>query len=301
MEFHHENSLHILLSGLFDYAGMFPPANRSFEEALRETASFRVSISRPWMLASDIVLDTEHTHKLRGVNLVVYGARSPFRVCVLATEDPTRVLEEVGYITHKEPPAVVTSIEVKVSPASVAETLEHYGVFCSTHGTLLCLEPNLSLDSWSSDLSATVAALQRSPLRPALKCRLTGPTGISSERFAAAIIAADEAGIPLKVTGGLHHPVVEPERYPFPMGFLNVSVGVMFHRLLRECVPANLLEEILTNQNPEAFTFGSQLGYKDLRMSLADLQKVKSASHFSIGSCSLHEPDEDLTRLFPTW
>ena len=292
------NSLHILLASLFDYAGMFPPASRSFEAALKETSSLENKLSRPWMVASDIVLDTEHAHKLRGVNLGQYSARNPFRVCVLATEDSQRVLDEVSHLLRKEPSVVVTSIEVKASPDAMTETLEQYGSFCSAHGILLCVEPNLSQETWREDLTATVAALKTSPIRPALKCRLTGPTGIGAERFAAAIIAANECGVPLKVTGGLHHPIVEPERYPFPMGFLNVSVGVMLHRHLGKRVSPKTLEEILTNQDPKAFSFGEQLGYKELRISLADLQRAKSKGHFTIGSCSLHEPDEDLSRVF---
>jgi hypothetical protein len=291
-------SLHVLLTKLFDYAGMFPPAARSFEGAIKETTSLGSSITRPWMVASDIVLDTEHTHKLRGVNLGEYGARVPFRVCVLATEDPQRVIDEASNLLRKEPPVVVTSIEVKAAPDAITETLEQYGSFCSAHGILLCIEPNLSTDTWKEDLTATIAALKASPIHPALKCRLTGPTGIAAERFAGAIIAANDAGIPLKVTGGLHHPIVEPERYPFPMGFLNVSVGVMLHRHLGKRVSAKILEEILTIQDPKAFTFGEQLGYKELRISLAELEQVKAMSHFTIGSCSLHEPDEDLSRLF---
>lgn len=300
MAYELENSLHLLLSSLFDYAGMFPPAGLSFEAALQECSSFERTLKRPWMVASDIVVDTEHTHTLRAVNLGAYAARSPFRVCVLATEDPERVIEEANQLLRKEPPVVIPSLEVKTSPDALAETLGQYGAFCSSHGILLCLEPNLSVDSWREDLNATVKALRASPLCPALKCRLTGHTGISAERFAAAIIAANDRSVPLKVTGGLHHPIVEPDRCPFPMGFLNVSVGVMLHRQLGELISPALLEEILTNQDPEAFSFGSHLGYKDLRISLTDLREAKARNHFTIGSCSLHEPDGDLSRLFPT-
>jgi|LauGreDrversion4_2_1035121.scaffolds.fasta_scaffold25433_2 hypothetical protein len=301
IHFDQGNSLHLLLANLFDYAGMFPPAARSFEAALRESCSLGGTLNRPWMVASDIVLDTEHAHKLRGVNLGAYSARNPFRVCVLATEDPERVREEAVQLLRKEPPVTISSLEIKVSPNTLTETLEQYGPFCASHGILLCVEPNLSVDGWRDDLAATISAL-RSPLfHPALKCRLTGPTGISADRFAAAIIAANDGGVPLKVTGGLHHPIVEPERYPFPMGFLNVSVGVLLHRCLKDKVSAKLLEEILTNQDAKAFSFGERLGFKDVTISLKELETAKAMGHFSIGSCSLHEPDEDLSRIFPSF
>ncbi|MEY4669115.1 MAG: hypothetical protein RL518_1814 [Pseudomonadota bacterium] len=299
MIFNQHNSLHIILSRLFDYAGMFPPAARSFEAALQESSSFERTLTRPWMVASDIVLDTEHVHKLQGVNVGAYAARNPFRVCMLATEDPERVVEEATQLLGKEPPIVITSLEVKTLPGALAETLGHYEPFCASHGILLCIEPNLSGDTWREELAATITFLAQCPLHPALKCRLTGPTAITAERFAAASIAANDSGVPLKVTGGLHHPIVEPDRYPFPMGFLNVGVGVLLHRHLGRRVSPELLTEIFTNQDPKAFTFGSQLAYKDMSISIADLQESKARSHFTIGSCSLHEPDMDLSRLFP--
>jgi hypothetical protein len=298
IHFDQGNSLHLLLANLFDYAGMFPPAALSFETALHETCSLAGTLTRPWMIASDIVLDTEHAHKLCGVNLGAYSARSPFRVCVLATEDSERVREDATSLLRKAPPVIISSIEIKTSIDSLYETLEQYGPFCASHGVLLCVEPNLSVDGWRDDLTAAINALRASPFHPALKCRLTGPTGISAERFTEAIIAANEGGVPLKVTGGLHHPIVEPVRYPFPMGFLNVSVAVMLHRCLGAQLSAKQLEEILTNQDAKAFTFGEQLGYRELRISLAELQRAKRGGHFTIGSCSLHEPDEDLSRVF---
>lgn len=300
IHFDQGNSLHLLLANLFDYAGMFPPAARSFEAALQETCSLAGALNRPWMVASDIVLDTEHAHKLRGVNLGAYSARNPFRVCVLATEDSERVREEATQLLKKEPPVTISSFEIKTSPSSLGETLEQYGSFCASRDILLCLEPNLSVDGWRDDLTATINTLRSSPFHPGLKCRLTGPTGISAERFAAAIIGANEGGIPLKVTGGLHHPIVEPTRYPFPMGFLNVSVGVMLHRCLGDKISAKALEEILTNQDARAFSFGERLGFKDLSVSINELGTAKAKNHFSVGSCSLHEPDEDLSRIFPS-
>jgi hypothetical protein len=299
MALHPDDSLRVLLTNLLDYAGMFPPASRSFEAALQESSSFTTTLSRPWMVSSDIVLDTEHAHKLLGVNLGMYAARTPFRVCLLATEDPDRVMHEATSLLRKEPKIEITSLEVKTSPELLDETLEQYGAFASSHGIPLCLEPNLSQEEWRKALHITVDTLRKSPIRPALKCRLTGPAGISSDRFAAAIIAANDHGVPLKVTGGLHHPIVEPDRYPFPMGFLNVSAAVMLHRHLGDKLSGATLDKILTNQDPRAFTFGERLGFRELRISLSELRAVKERGHFTIGSCSLHEPDGDLSRLFP--
>lgn len=292
------SSLRILLDRLFDYAGMFPPASRSFEEALQESGSFRATLKRPWMIASDLVLDTEHARKLIGVNLGVYPFPSPLRICLLGTEDPESVMETVRQIAHKEPAVAVSSVEIKGAPAAIAETIDQYASLVSSGETTLALEPNLSGDDWEGALQQAVASLRKSPLRPALKCRLTGATGITAERFAAAIITSCDAGVPLKVTGGLHHPIVEQERYGFPMGFLNVTSGVMFRRAFGGKITQSLLVEILTNSDHKAYGLGDALRFKELKLSLSELQHVKSIAPFTIGSCSLAEPDHDLTRLF---
>jgi len=292
------NTLRILLEHLFDYAGMFPPAARSFEEALGESSSFRETLQRPWMVASDLVLDTEHARKLSGVNLGIYDFSAPLRVCLLGTEDPESVIETARHLIRKEPAVEITSVEIKVSPESIDETIEQYASFLHEGTSLLALEPNLSGDDWEKVLACSVERLHGGSCRPALKCRLTGPTGIAADRLAAAIVAASDSRLPLKITGGLHHPIVERDRYEFPMGFLNVASGVMLRRALGAAVDRAALLRILTNGAPHAFTFGNVLCFEKLEISYEVLEKAKAVAPFAIGSCSLHEPDADLTRLY---
>lgn len=293
-----ENTFITLLTSVFDYAGMFPPASLSFEQALLESSSFATALTRPWMVASDIVLDAQHARKLLGVNLGIYSLSHPLSVCLLATEEPESVISTASQLARKEPHVTVTSLEIKAAPNDFADMIGFYADFAAQNSIQLALEPDLSGDDWETLLKAATRSLTRAGSKAALKCRLTGAAGISTERFAAAIVAASDSGLPLKVTGGLHHPIVEPDRYPFPMGFLNVTAGVMLRRALGDKVPQSRLVEILTNQATDAFTFGSSLRFKDIQISLSDLKRAKESGHFTIGSCSLREPDEDLSRLF---
>lgn len=293
-----ENTFRTLLTSLFDYAGMFPPASLSFEQALLESSSFTTALTRPWMVASDIVLDAQYARKLLGVNLGIYSLSHPLSVCLLATEEPESVIATASQLSHKEPHVTVTSLEIKAAPHDFADMISFYADFAAQHSIQLALEPDLSGDDWETVLKAAIRNLSNASATAALKCRLTGPTGISAERFAAAIVATSDSGLPLKVTGGLHHPIVEPARYPFAMGFLNVTAGVMLRRALGDRVSHARLVEILTNEADDAFTFGPSLRFKDLQISHSDLKRAKKAPHFTIGSCSLREPDEDLSRLF---
>jgi hypothetical protein len=58
-----------------------------------------------------------------------------------------------------------------------------------------------------------------------------------------------------------------------------------------------ILEPILINQHTGAFPFGARLRSKDLNISINDLGTAKAMNPFSVGSCSLHEPDGDLSRF----
>ncbi len=47
-------ALDALTNGLFDYAGMFPPAALSFPDALAESATFQQALSRPSIVGADM-------------------------------------------------------------------------------------------------------------------------------------------------------------------------------------------------------------------------------------------------------
>jgi len=294
-----QSPLDVLLHKLFDYAGMFPPAERSFDQALRESASFPTTLSRPWMVGSDLVLDTQHAKKLATENLLARGFTTPPVLCVLATEDMPQVKETLEALAAKPSHARLGALEIKVTPDSIASTISAYAALTTSLGALMAIEPDLSGDNWRETLSSAVATIARARAAVALKCRCSGPTGVGPDRLAAAIVEVCDTGIAFKVTGGLHHPIVEPDRYPFPTGFLNVAAALMIRRALGKTVPESFLLELLCNRSIRDIRLEKGLGFGSLFIDHAQLIQAKNQSHFSIGSCSLHEPDADLTRLVP--
>ncbi|MCB0338257.1 MAG: hypothetical protein KDD53_01575, partial [Bdellovibrionales bacterium] len=58
--------------------------------------------------------------------------------------------------------------------------------------------------------------------------------------------------------------------------------------------------ELLNNSDPNSFNFSEGLHWMDFSLSATEVERARNAAHFSIGSCSLHEPDADLKRLFPS-
>ena len=293
--------LHQLLDKLFDYAGMFPPAALSFERALEESADHSTSLQRPWLIGTDLVLDTAHTRLLATQDLQALGFTAPVSVAALVTEGAIAAVEAAQALEARSsaPACRVSSVEAKVSPETLPTIVKDLAVLTQKSGALIAVEPDLSTPDWQRGLNETITALSRSPLtkRLALKCRCTGPTGIDAEKLSHAIIAASDAGIGFKVTGGLHHPIVEPEIHASPMGFLNVAAAVYLRRALGEAISAAAITALLTNNSAAALSFGHGIRYANFAITPEELQRAKQRGHFSIGSCSIHEPDEDLTRL----
>lgn len=289
--------LDILLERLFDYAGMFPPASLPFEEALRESARLPSILIRPWLLSSDIVLDAAHARKLLSLDVAQVGFSRPLSLALLATESPQEIGQLAGTLAAQG--FRLSSIEVKAARGTCENAAASLAPIATRHASLLALEPDLSQDGWKQSLQEAVATC-RGTVNLALKCRCTGPTGIGPDRLAAALCAAADAAIALKVTGGFHHPIVEPSVHPYPMGFLNLAIALM---LRRECGPAaseEALASLLANDSIAALSLNEGVSALNLSLSLEALREARGQAHFSIGSCSLMEPDADLARLFPS-
>lgn len=302
--FRPDRPLDVLLEKLFDYAGMFPPASLPFERALSESAQFPASLERPWILANDLVLDTRHAHLLLGaVRNGSSGFTRPIRLVLLATESPAAVCELAEELVHDTAatanPIAISAIEAKSPQGSCAATIALFRACCIKLSAALAIEPELSVEPWRESLLEAVRAAFTEAGLVALKCRCTGPTGIAASRLAQAIAEACDAEIPFKVTGGFHHPIAEPAAHEYPMGFLNLAAAVMFRRALGHAAPLEILERLLTNSSAAALSLTTGLAFENLLLSAAKLQAAKKEAHFSIGSCSLHEPDADLLRLFP--
>jgi hypothetical protein len=301
--FNPNNALDLILNKLFDYAGMFPPAARSFSDALKEAADHPLTLERPWMIGSDLVLDTANSTLLASTDLREYRLPKTIYVSVLASEGLDKAFNAANSLLHSKNAVKiqVSAIETKISIESLSQDLTKLGVFIDEHETLAADEPDLSKSDWRDLLKIVVSSISASPHRSqiALKCRSTGPTGIGPDKLAAAIVAANDARIPFKVTGGFHHPIVEPQAHRYPMGFLNLASAVLIRRSLGAAFPAEEISRLLVKDSIKSFSFDQGLAYNQTRVTLEELSKAKNMAPFSIGSCSIHEPDRDLIRLIP--
>lgn len=313
-----------IVEALFDYAGLYPPASLSFEAALDQSLRFDEELQRPHLVGTDFVVGSELLPKLLESQHRLHGRRTLFRVAVILKTPPTErkaVVAEIGalfsqiegLVENERPPVRLVSCELR-STEPIEQLIPSLQVLLPQLVEKLgdCT-PFLFLECdqlLSSDLAARTALYEllhdantlNSRLRVGIKTRCGGASAATRTDLATLLLDTYHHSLPLKATAGLHHPLIERERYGNQVGFLTLAIARL---LLDKFGPERLihgdLEACLAAENPRDFNFSEEhFTWREFSLSLADLEAANERSLLRIGSCSIAEPDGDLARLFGT-
>lgn len=296
--------LEALLDGLFDYAGMFPPASLSFEDTLKNSAGFLASLRRPYLLGGDIVLDQTKLSLLTPAAISQAGfQRSPLRVCLLGQPltDSNRIFSALPGAGCR-----IVSYEVKLPwpfagfPQSAADAIAK--IRRSLERSIqLFVEPELSPADWENKLEAVFGLFdiinKPDPRAVGLKIRGSGPKAITNAVLSRLLPEVNKRGLPFKATAGLHHPL-RNTKAGNDLGFLNLATAFRLQCALGSELPKNRLLECLESEDAGVFGFNKALSWKECSIPATALQAAIQRVPFSIGSCSLNDPDDDIFRLF---
>lgn len=306
-------SLRALLTGIIDYAGLFPPAKLPMEPAIRNCARYR-SEPEAWMLGR-FICPAARLAELSPFVEELFASGAPLGVSALGRGGDTAEAFRAGLTADLQAIAefrarhgsrvVVDVLEVKL-PADIFRP--GYGA-CAIGG-FLCDE-------------ADRASAEAAGLRPFFEAGFTGEWrdnlghvlhflrggfklrcgGLEAAAFptpeqVAYVIANCAAGrVPFKATAGLHHPLRQPDA-PLGVtmhGFLNVfGAGVL-------AAARGLSEEqvrpIVEDDDATHFAF-DDAAFRWRELSASIEQIVHGRELFtSFGSCSFDEPRDDLRAL----
>ena len=323
--YRHMKTLEILCNKLFDYAGTFPPASLSFDEALKTTSSFTSELSRPHLVAVDLVTPVVNLAKIDSALLERTGVKQGRRFLISALvselgEKSGKLSGELlaikafnASLVDASIPIQTVAVECRLSkyaqedPASLHTPFDHIRDTLAGENIRLFLELDCSASRWVDELRSLCTALQRAnsflkgSVEFGVKVRGGGPTGVTNEKLAIIIPLVTEFNLPFKATSGLHHPIIETQPYgeANKLGFINLTMALMLSRALPGKFKGAAVERCLEGRSVRNFTFtDSKAGFEEFVITGAELQSAKKLSHFSIGSCSINEPDDDLVRLF---
>jgi hypothetical protein len=291
-----------LLASIVDYAGLFPPAALSMEEAVAEHARQRVGPGS-WMLGRFVVpaarLD-EFEEAILSDRAPSAGAErrpgAPWSLSALVGPAFTTHADEiVAFNARHGERARVDSVEFRVwSRAELDAALD---TIPGGLGVFVELPLNGGLDELLGVVKGR--AVNAKVRTGGIEAELIPPAS-SLARF---LEACASAGVPFKATAGLHHAVrgehpltYEPEAPRSTLhGFLNVFAAAAF---ARGGMPAGELEAVLRETRPAELRLDDAgLAWRDRSVTTDELALARRDFAVSFGSCSFAEPVAELAAL----
>jgi hypothetical protein len=300
-------SARALLTGILDYAGLFPPAQLPMPEAVRRYQRHRAG-GEGWLLARFVA----PASRLAELSPLLAGSSDrepPVRLAVLArpSELDGDIADILSFTDRHGECATVEQLELRLpdEPGLIAGTVEQSLAALRERlpAATPFFEPSL-LDRWPDRLSRAADAVGAAAADGAtlgLKVRCGGLDAAavpSPHAVAAALATCRRAGIPLKATQGLHQPLRHFDRAlgTTVHGFLNLFVaGVLGH--LHALSEQELLA-IVEESEAAAFRLDDNgLAWRELAAGLEGIAAARRAAVTSFGSCSFSEPRDALREL----
>ena len=304
---------HALLAGLFDYAGLFPPASVGLDQALANYARYRGS-RHGWMLGRLIVPAAQLAAcSEAGASYLPTGDGAfPWRLSALAAPDGEADVEQVRAFNrqHAEPSrgaAIVDTIELRVgSPDDVrgarAWASRGFEVFCEVEA--------------GPTMERVLDAVARAGLHAKLRTGGVTPDAFPpADHVAAFLCACVTRGVVAKATAGLHHgisgeyPLTYEDGSPHGtmFGFLNLVLGAGIvegaGRAAAQSVEVNAtVARLLGVRGHPTWLGHSSIEWRGangpiIEGPLEPFSVSGRALIRSIGTCSFEEPVEDARRI----
>lgn len=288
------NPVQVLLSGLIDYAGLFPPAQLGMNEAIRRYADYLVGQDAHALGRFILPLGRLPEFELEYAGL--YGASSRhWKLSVLAGPDPELDCALIAKFNTVNRHVRIVSVEAKAS--TVADIARLAMAFPPT------LEVWIELPV-GPDPTPLVQAIKsvgrRAKLRTGGVTQGAFPLPTDILRFLRACLAAN---VVCKVTAGLHHPVrgvypltEEPGSARGTMfGFLNIFLAAA---LIRQGGSDAAVLDLLHETESENFSNPpGEITWRGFRFTATDLSTTRQQLCRSFGSCSFTEPLAGLRSL----
>jgi hypothetical protein len=287
--------MHPAFDAIVDYAGLFPPASCSMDEAVANFAAYRAGPDRAmlgrFVVAASRLREFGETVTMQGrfpgreapwPLSVVFGANHP--------DELSRIADfEAAFELHG---LAVEAIEARVAtPGEISMVVERLPSEWEWYFELPHVD---DYDALVQEIKLTGGAAK---IRTGGTTPETFPTPGQLARFLAAVT---RHGVPFKATAGLHHPwrgmypltyAADSAQY-LMYGFMNVLFATA---LLQRGGDLETAQAVLEESDPGAFARGAgAITWRGHRMSLEMLATARADGFRGFGSCSFREPVDGL-------
>ena len=298
-------ALRSLLSGVIDYAGLFPPARLPLSEAVAHFAAYRES-EPAWMLRH-FILPAGQLDELAACAEPL-GQDKPWTLSLLVAADQQGELDRIAAFAKTAAGDFrVAALEIALSadaPAKrnplerqIERLLEQLGAHPLGKLDLFFEAAN---EEQRQALAEVLAGLDSADRVLGLKLR-TG--GMEARQFPTAVELSEVIrlcethSIPWKATAGLHHPLPHdcPQTGATMHGFLNLLFAVVLLRAGE--IGPETIQAVLTDRQSDHFSISeTHLHWQQAAAEIAQIEAGRRR-FLSFGSCSFQEPLEELAQL----
>ena len=279
-------AIETLLAGLFDYAGLYPPASLDLRSAANNYLRYRRS--KHSAALGRFIVNLDRADEFRSI---VGDSLADFSLSVIATENTDLVFlaqcVDTGF--HIE------SLEIKCSDPSAIERMTQQ----VPHNVVAYFELPIDLSSLPA-----VEAVHAAGARAKIRMGGVVPEAIPSTPDVAQMLKMlADLRLPFKATAGLHHPLRSKRALTYhpqsPIGlmhgFMNLSAAAavaFFGGDVEE------VARLLTEEDSAAWTVSADLlQVRNQSWTAGQLATLRRDFFIGIGSCSFEEPIHDLESL----
>jgi hypothetical protein len=288
------SALRPLLSGIVDYAGLFPPAGLDMATAVRNYALYRHD-EAAWMLGRFVVPVAKLDDLALEIRALDDQACDEWQISALLGADVEKDLAAIDTFNEDlNETARVDTLEGKLTtPDAIARA-------AALVGKRFALFAEVPLEP---DPQPLVEAIAAAGVNAKMRTGGVTPDAFPSPRQIVRFMRRCAAAhVPFKATAGLHHPIRAEHRLTYASdapsgamyGYLNVFLTAALLPELTDDEAAALLEE----RDPAAIVVSRDAirwREHELRADQANVAREQIASSF--GSCSFREPVDDLRAL----
>jgi hypothetical protein len=302
-----------LLSGVVDYAGLFPPARLDMRPTCMNYAQYLQS-DLEWMLGRLIVpVARLDEFEQASADLLSKDEETAdvWYISALVGDDLASDFERIFQFNERHAPpeqagegasnglAVIDAIETK------ADTTDRVDAILETLPEEIDAFIEIPWDADPRGLVASIGGDTSSGAGAKIRTGHVNPQLIPPiENLARFIDTCAQAGVPFKATAGLHHPIraeykltYEPDAATATMhGYLNVFIASALAHAKR--ISREEIEAVLAETDPSSFTFNDEsIRWRDHELTSDQIVAARERFAGSFGSCSFDEPTGELDDL----
>lgn len=290
-------ALRALLSGVVDYAGLFPPAKLPMADAAAAYA-LHTREESSWALGKFVVPAARLNELAAAADALppAAGMRGGWRLSVLAGADAAADAGAIARFTERHGGRfLVDAVEAKACTTREIEAARR------AFPPPLDLYLEIPIADDPRALVRHIGAVgARAKVRTGGVTEDAFPSPADLARF---LHACALERVAFKATAGLHHPLRSVHRLTYDagaptgtmFGFLNVFLAAAW---LRDGMPPGDAERLLDERDPSAIAFDDQaVTWRGQRLAADRLESARREHAIAFGSCSFAEPIADLRAL----